>query len=803
MDRRAFLRATGTAAATSAALVAPEVAQAEGYRRCDQIHDKLTEADLDRWVKQLPFPPVLPTRQITKKDDVQSPHLGGGSQSIAPEFYWTFGDLADPAPPDWAIAKPGNQRPEDVFRAEVEGKPAPLQYAELFTKAVVKEVIPGWFTRILCYGFKERNEVGEIVSETFNTPGPTVHALAGHPLVIRLRNEIDPGLMLDVSMHQHGGHIPAHSDGHPNFLIEPKSFAGEPNPHEAGVRDYYYPNPVPRTVKQSVNPDGTFTWAKQGEWDFAEIQNTMWYHDHAEDITAHNALMGLAGYFFLDDSKLFDGKDDPTGPKGWRDYLPKKQIPMVFKDLCFCPITAQDQIQPAVRKAIAESLKKDPSYSIYGEARIHFDPFDHNGTLGNIQVVNGAAYPKQEVKFHRYWLRMLDASLARMYNIEFWVVHPETKERKRLVFHRFGKDSWLFDTAIEQTSVFLSMAARADVCIDFAQLQSDTFKGFASDDGHFEVMVVSTLNQKDGRGPGHGDNEQTVADNPRGAADEIQEERDAPLYLMKFVVKSDANDCKTWPYGSEKDPYEGDTISKPMAAGTKLRHHHVLEVPKPGEIFVREFNFERGRGAWQINKRFYDACIANAATQLWSTELWILRNRSGGWWHPIHLHLESHQQLFVRARNHRGQRIVLCREGYDPKAFDPGLGEGADALNLGKEIAEWGQTFNPAILAESRNNAGALDFDAAVWNLGIKHDTTLLGPNTEVHVLMRFRTMEGPFVFHCHNLDHEDMRMMYQMDPRLCLKQADEQLTVRHDHWYFIPPNGMEHCCEKTKGADA
>ena len=90
-----------------------------------------------------------------------------------------------------------------------------------------------------------------------------------------------------------------------------------------------------------------------------------------------------------------------------------------------------------------------------------------------------------------------------------------------------------------------------------------------------------------------------------------------------------------------------------------------------------------------------------------------------------------------------------------------------------------------------RSNADMLDFDCSVWNLGIKHDTTILGPNTEVHVLMRFRTFEGPFVFHCHNLDHEDMRMMFQMDPRLGLVMPDEQLQVRKSHWYFHPPSGV------------
>src|SRR3712207_8272707 len=36
-----------------------------------------------------------------------------------------------------------------------------------------------------------------------------------------------------------------------------------------------------------------------------------------------------------------------------------------------------------------------------------------------------------------------------------------------------------------------------------------------------------------------------------------------------------------------------------------------------------------------------------------------------------------------------------------------------------------------------------------------KTDTTILGPNTRVEMLMRFRTFRGPFVFHCHNLNQD------------------------------------------------
>jgi FtsP/CotA-like multicopper oxidase with cupredoxin domain len=56
-----------------------------------------------------------------------------------------------------------------------------------------------------------------------------------------------------------------------------------------------------------------------------------------------------------------------------------------------------------------------------------------------------------------------------------------------------------------------------------------------------------------------------------------------------------------------------------------------------------------------------------------------------------------------------------------------------------------------------------------------KVDTSMLGPNTEVEMFMKFRTFKGPFVFHCHNLEHEDMRMMFVFDPR-----ADGPLKNQH-----------------------
>jgi len=46
-----------------------------------------------------------------------------------------------------------------------------------------------------------------------------------------------------------------------------------------------------------------------------------------------------------------------------------------------------------------------------------------------------------------------------------------------------------------------------------------------------------------------------------------------------------------------------------------------------------------------------------------------------------------------------------------------------------------------------------------------KKDTIVIGADFgNVDIFIKFRDFLGPFVFHCHNIEHEDMRMMARMD---------------------------------------
>ena len=109
--------------------------------------------------------------------------------------------------------------------------------------------------------------------------------------------------------------------------------------------------------------------------------------------------------------------------------------------------------------------------------------------------------------------------------------------------------------------------------------------------------------------------------------------------------------------------------------------------------------------SWEdVEATGFKLLFANPAP--FSVEQWTMVNESGGWFHPVHIHL-----------------------------------------------------INARIIA--RNTNGGKPF---AWELGPK-DVFYLGENESVTALMQFGTQpngEGKYMIHCHNLVHEDHDMMVQ-----------------------------------------
>lgn len=593
-----------------------------------------------------------------------------------------------------------------------------IPYYEVVVGAFDAEILPGLKTPV--WGYNRQ------------VPGPTFVEEVNRPLVVRFVNE----LKAELSVHLHGGHTPSHSDGHPAFLVCPN---GE-------YRDYFYSNGIPKVP--TADP-----LDKKSSWDWSESASTMWYHDHANDITAHNALMGLAGFFLVTDAwERFLVKHHILPAPNYRDPALSRDIPIVLGDRCFCK----------------------PQPTSPGLARIHFDPFDHNGYLGSIAVCNGMAFPKLEAKAAKYRFRFLNGALARVHLLELWdagdvsgmcgpdfdrIFSAPNSGGQRIpdAWDRIGKDSWMLDKPVKDSSVLLGMANRADVVVDFKRLLNGRKKA--------TFFLVNVCDQRNGRGPGHGDNDLARQDGvgttnqiaPRGDRENVPrlddpkrlaafKEEDGganwgTLKLLRIDVVDDgtADPCV---FDRELTNLESllkrDDIKQEIAADPQLSEQAGVHLRKHDDLMKeltwdqikrlphRRFDFERGKGAWRISHRFFDEHRTDAPMVLGSLEVWHLVNRSGGWWHPIHIHLESHQQIVVEFDG----KTKRSREDKNHKTF---------------------QDYKLDVQPHDK----------------CKHDTALLGPNTEIYLLMRFRTFLGPFVFHCHNLNHEDMRMMTNFDPRL------------------------------------
>ena len=162
------------------------------------------------------------------------------------------------------------------------------------------------------------------------------------------------------------------------------------------------------------------------------------------------------------------------------------------------------------------------------------------------------------------------------------------------------------------------------------------------------------------------------------------------------------------PFGDPVDPQRTSQIMRfdvvddapdPSSVPVDL---NVLPTLRPSDsVRTRTWRFERNGGAWTINGLTFGPDRFDAFPKLGTTEIWEFVNKSGGWIHPIHPHLVNF--------------LMLDRNGQPPKPYERG-----------------------------------------------QKDVTFLGPNETVRVIMKFEHFTGRYVFHCHNLEHEDHDMMTQ-----------------------------------------
>lgn len=243
--------------------------------------------------------------------------------------------------------------------------------------------------------------------------GPTFRgrftASLGNGAVVRVANQLPlahRGFGVPfTTVHQHGGHNPARSDGFPNLDFGPgQSF------------DYCYPLFAPGTITPPLTND---------------VPSTMWYHDHILDFTRQNVYRGLVGFFLVFDE--LDTGDETTGlhlPSGAFD------IPIVVQDKSFA-----------------------------SDGSLVYDVFNHNGFLGDKFLMNGAIQPFLRVKRRKYRFRFLDGSNARFYELFLSAANGQTFPMDQIA----TEGGLLSVPLRGIQSFRLAPAVRVEVVIDFSR----------------------------------------------------------------------------------------------------------------------------------------------------------------------------------------------------------------------------------------------------------------------------------------------------------------------------------------------
>jgi bilirubin oxidase len=291
-----------------------------------------------------------------------------------------------------------------------------------------------------------------------------------------------------------------------------------------------------------------------------------------------------------------------------------------------------------------------------------FSPAGEDDSLfGDVIHVNGQPWPYFNVEPRKYRLRFLDASVSRTFLLYF---RRESGSSSKIQFQVTASDAGLLEEPVTADELYISMAERYEVVFDFAPFAGQN------------ILLRNT--------------------DDVGADDDYLHTNK----VMKFVVSS------TTVTDTATVPTTLASVHWPTSTSTAVDH---------------SFLFHRSNGEWQINNVvFSDAnnrVLANVPRG--TVEIWELENSSGGWSHPIHVHLVDFK--------------ILSRTG--------GRGTLYDYETKGLKDVVW------------------------------------LGPNEKVKVQAHYAPWDGVYMFHCHNLIHEDVCVHLELS-----NYRYHQLTLHTQH---------------------
>lgn len=288
------------------------------------------------------------------------------------------------------------------------------------------------------------------------------------------------------------------------------------------------------------------------------------------------------------------------------------------------------------------------------QGMLYFDQLNSEGILGDKIIINGKIEPRWHVARRKYRLRILNSGPSRFYDLGI----VDNRNRLQTFTYIANDGNLLPEPLIEQKTLYLGNAERADIVFDFSRYPIG-----------YELFLVNRLEQSSTRKP-----------------DKIA----APgTKIMKIVI--------------DREPQTLDVSRVPAV----LRALPDITSAQKAAAPIRQFIFARKGGVWTINDQIFNIGKPIAKIAKNSNEIWELVNPSGGWAHPIHLHLEE------------GRILKIIQNG--------------------------------VVKTIPKHQRG-------------RKDVFVLEPYTTMQVFVRFRDFSGKYVLHCHNLIHEDHAMMARWD---------------------------------------
>ncbi len=305
-------------------------------------------------------------------------------------------------------------------------------------------------------------------------------------------------------------------------------------------------------------------------------------------------------------------------------------------------------------------IVRDATFATDGS--LVYDDNSESGVYGDVMLVNGVPWPTMTVERRKYRFRILNAAVSRSFE---WSL---TDGKSALPLTVIGTDAGLMPKPQVVSKLRHGMAERYEIVIDFAKYPDNT------------RLTMKNTNPKNNIG------------------------YDTMANVMQFRVMGDATDTSR------------NSLPSTLATAECMTFKEA-DLKKQG-VKEREFKFIRKNGKWTINGETWEDVISSGYKHVQADpgegdiEIWQLTNTSGGWFHPVHIHLVDFQVL---SRNGTTSQV---------RAFEKG-----------------------------------------------PKDVVYVGENETVRVAMRFsgpraddhwNTPKGRYMMHCHNLVHEDHDMMMQ-----------------------------------------